>query len=128
MALSPLLGCPLDHSVLACACYVHPARGWSASMSRIRLIDHNVFMAIRRSRERRPSVMDVVDGLLFAFAGLATIWLAYLVVKESIRPGWPLLLLVVFWVLLTYLLLPRLHRIMTQAVRPRIFHWPRPNQ
>ena len=90
-------------------------------MSRIRLIDHNVFMAIRRSRERRPSVMDVVDGLLFAFAGLATIWLAYLVVKESIRPGWPLLLLIVFWVLLTYLLLPRLHRIMTRLYVPGYF-------
>ena len=65
--------------------------------------------------------MDVVDGLLFAFAGLATIWLAYLVVKESIRPGWPLLLLIVFWVLLTYLLLPRLHRIMTQVYVPGYF-------
>ena len=78
-------------------------------------------MAIRRSRERRPSVMDVVDRLLFAFAGLATIWLAYLVVKESIQPGWPLLLLIVFWVLLTYLLLPRLHRIMTQVYVPGYF-------
>ena len=97
-------------------------------MSRIRLIDHNVVMAIRRSRERRPSAMAVVDGLLFAFAGVATIWLAYLVVKESIRPGWPMLLLVVFWVLLTYLLLPRLHRILTRPVRSRIFHWSRPNQ
>jgi LssY-like putative type I secretion system component LssY len=78
-------------------------------------------MAIRRSRERRPSVMDVLDGLLFGFAGLATIWLAYLVAKESIRPGWPLLLLVVFWLLLTYLLLPRLHRILTQVYVPGYF-------
>jgi LssY-like putative type I secretion system component LssY len=90
-------------------------------MSRIRLIDHNKVMAIRRSRERRPSVMDVLDGLLFGFAGLATIWLAYLVAKESIRPGWPLLLLVVFWLLLTYLLLPRLHRILTQVYVPGYF-------
>jgi hypothetical protein len=90
-------------------------------MSRIRLIDHNKVMAIRRSRERRPSVMDVLDGLLFGFAGLATIWLAYLVAKESIRPGWPLLLIVVFWLLLTYLLLPRLHRILTQVYVPGYF-------
>jgi LssY C-terminus len=90
-------------------------------MSRIRLIDHNKVMAIRRSRERRPSVMDVLDGLLFGFAGLATIWLAYLVAKESIRPGWPLLLLVVFWLLVTYLLLPRLHRILTQVYVPGYF-------
>ncbi|HVD17628.1 MAG TPA: LssY C-terminal domain-containing protein [Propionibacteriaceae bacterium] len=78
-------------------------------------------MAIRRSRERRPSVMDIVDGLLFGFAGLSTIWLAYLVFKASIRPGWPLLLLIVFWVLLTYLLLPRLHRIMTGVYVPGYF-------
>jgi len=65
--------------------------------------------------------MDIVDGLLFGFAGLSTIWLAYLVFKASIRPGWPLLLLIVFWVLLTYLLLPRLHRIMTGVYVPGYF-------
>jgi len=78
-------------------------------------------MAIRRSRERRSTVLDKVDGLLFAFAGLATIWLAYLVFREGIQPGWPILLLVVFWVLLTYLLLPRLHRILTRLYVPGYF-------
>jgi hypothetical protein len=78
-------------------------------------------MAIRRSRELRPSAMDMVDGALFAFAGLSTIWLAYLVLKEGVRPGWPMLLLIVFWVLLTYLLLPRLHRIMTRLYVPGYF-------
>ena len=62
-----------------------------------------------------------MDGLLFAFAGLATIWLAYLVFREGIQPGWPMLLLVVFWVLLTYLLLPRLHRILTRLYVPGYF-------
>jgi hypothetical protein len=84
-------------------------------------VDHNWFMAIRRSRERRPSVMDTVDGVLFAFAGLSTIWLAYLVFRASIQPGWPMLLLIVFWVLLTYLLLPRLHRILTRMYVPGYF-------
>jgi hypothetical protein len=78
-------------------------------------------MAIRRSRERRSTVLDKVDGLLFAFAGLATIWLAYLVFREGIQPGWPMLLLVLFWVLLTYLLLPRLHRILTRLYVPGYF-------
>jgi LssY C-terminus len=78
-------------------------------------------MAIRRSRERRPSVMDMLDGVLFAFAGLAMVWLAYLVFRESIEPGWPMLLLIVFWVLLTYLLLPRLHRILTRLYVPGYF-------
>jgi len=65
--------------------------------------------------------MDMLDGVLFAFAGLATIWLAYLVFRESIEPGWPMLLLIVFWVLLTYLLLPRLHRILTRLYVPGYF-------
>jgi hypothetical protein len=66
-------------------------------------------------------VMDTVDGVLFAFAGLSTIWLAYLVFRASIQPGWPMLLLIVFWVLLTYLLLPRLHRILTRMYVPGYF-------
>ena len=78
-------------------------------------------MAIRRSRERRPSVMDMLYGALFAFAGLSAIWLAYLVFRASIKPGWPMLLLIVFWVLLTYLLLPRLHRILTRLYVPGYF-------
>ncbi len=90
-------------------------------MSQRRQASDNEFMAIRRSRERQPTVMDTVDGVLFAFAGLATIWLAYLVFRASIQPGWPLLLLIVFWVLLTYLLLPRLHRILTRLYVPGYF-------
>ena len=65
--------------------------------------------------------MDIVDAALFAFAGLSTIWLAYLVFRASIKPGWPMLLLIVFWVLLTYLLLPRLHRILTRMYVPGYF-------
>ena len=73
-------------------------------------------------RSQRPVVMLVrLDAILFAFAGLSTLWLAYLLVRESVRPGWPLLLLVVFWILLTYLLLPRLHRILTRIYVPTYF-------
>ncbi|MFL6046488.1 MAG: LssY C-terminal domain-containing protein [Propionibacteriaceae bacterium] len=90
-------------------------------MSRNRPVYDNEFMAIRRSRERRPSLMDMIDGVLFGFAGLATIWLAYLVLREGVRPGWPMLLLVVFWIVLTYLLLPRIHRMLTQIYVPGYF-------
>ncbi len=74
-----------------------------------------------RSVELRRSVLDKLDGFLFAFAGLATLWLAYLIVQEGVRPGWPWLLLVVFWAVLTYLLLPRLHRILTHIYVPNYF-------
>jgi hypothetical protein len=65
--------------------------------------------------------LNRLDAGLFTFAGFSTLWLAYLVVRESVRPGWPLLLLVVFWILVTYLLLPRLHRILTRIYVPGYF-------
>lgn len=65
--------------------------------------------------------MDRIDSAIFAFAGLASLWLAYLLIREGVRPGWPMLLLVAFWVLFTYLLLPRLHRILTHIYVPGYF-------
>jgi len=70
---------------------------------------------------RRLSLLDRLDAALFAFAGVAVVWLAYLLVRGGVRPGWPLLLLVVFWMLVTYLLLPRLHRILTRIYVPGYF-------
>ena len=66
-------------------------------------------------------MFDWVDGVFFAFAGVSTVWLAYLLLREGARPGWPMLLLVVFWVVVTYLLLPRLHRILTRLYVPGYF-------
>jgi hypothetical protein len=62
-----------------------------------------------------------IDAVVFAFAGLAAMWLAFLLLQQGIRPGWPLLLLVAFWILFTYLLLPRLHRILTFVYVPGYF-------
>lgn len=75
----------------------------------------------RRSVRRRSGLMDRIDSAIFAFAGLASLWLAYLLIREGVRPGWPMLLLVAFWVLFTYLLLPRLHRILTHIYVPGYF-------
>jgi hypothetical protein len=71
--------------------------------------------------ERRSSLLDKADGALFAFAGASAVWLAYLLFKEGIRPGWQLLLLIPFWVVVTYLMLPRLHRILTRLYVPGYF-------
>jgi hypothetical protein len=78
-------------------------------------------MVAARSQERRPTMLDRLDAALFAFAGLSVIWLAYLLVREGVRPGWPLLLLLVFWILVTYLVLPRFHRILTRIYVPGYF-------
>ena len=77
----------------------------------------------RKARARRHwwSLTAKLDGILFALAGVSGLWLAYLLLIEGVRPGWPMLLLVVFWVVFTYLVLPRLHRILTRLYVPGYF-------
>lgn len=78
-------------------------------------------MARGRNREQPTSSMGRVDALFFAFSALSATWLAYLLVRDGIRPGWPWLLLIVFWAFFSYLLLPRLHRILTRLYIPEYF-------
>lgn len=63
-----------------------------------------------------------LDWFFFVFAGLAAIWLAYLSFNEAFTVGWwGILVAIVFWVLLAYLVLPRLHRILTTIYVPDYF-------
>lgn len=62
-----------------------------------------------------------IDGVFFGFAGAAAVWLAYLLLRVGVRPGWPLLLLLPFWLVVTYLTLPRIHRILTFVYVPGYF-------
>ncbi len=72
--------------------------------------------------ERRVSRGIVLDWIFFVFAGLASIWLAVLTFRETFDAGWwGILLLILFWGLLAYLVLPRLHRILTAVYVPDYF-------
>lgn len=62
-----------------------------------------------------------VDAVFFTFSALAAVWLGYLLVVEGVRGGWGTLFLAVFWVFFAYLLLPRLHRILTRLYVPGYF-------
>lgn len=70
---------------------------------------------------RRDRWLARIDAAFFVLGGLASLWLAYLTLQEGIGLGWQLLLLVVFWVLVAYLVLPRLHRILTGVYVPDYF-------
>ncbi|WP_081624116.1 MULTISPECIES: LssY C-terminal domain-containing protein [Micrococcaceae] len=62
----------------------------------------------------------VVDRLFFTFSGLSSIWFAVLLLQSSLE--WPhIWVLVVFWAALAYLVLPRLHRILTRIYLPDYF-------
>lgn len=67
------------------------------------------------------SSMGTLETVLFLFGGAAAFWLAYLVLVSSLHPGWQLLLLVPFWLLVAYLALPRLHRVLTHLYVPGYF-------
>lgn len=74
------------------------------------------------TRRRRFSINALLDGFFFIYAGLASLWLAWLVFTESFMFGWwGIAFLVVFWLMLAYLVLPRLHRILTTIYVPDYF-------
>ncbi|MFP3467341.1 LssY C-terminal domain-containing protein [Leifsonia sp. SIMBA_070] len=76
----------------------------------------------RSATRRHASRSTVVDYVFFVFGGLSAVWLAWLVLTESFEWGWFLILFfVVFWIVLAYLVLPRLHRILTEIYVPDYF-------
>jgi hypothetical protein len=62
-----------------------------------------------------------LDAVFFVLGGVLSIWLAYLTLLEGLKPGWPMLLELLFWVLVAYLALPRAHRILTRIYLPDYF-------
>ncbi|MCD2443694.1 LssY C-terminal domain-containing protein [Agromyces sp. SYSU K20354] len=73
-------------------------------------------------RARRFSINAALDAFFFVFAGVASVWLAWLVLTESFGFGWwGIAFFVVFWLVLAYLVLPRLHRILTTIYVPDYF-------
>jgi len=71
-------------------------------------------------RTRRASLEAGADWAFFVFGGAAAIWFAVLLLDESlvVRRWWFLLF---FWAALAYLVLPRLHKILTRIYLPDYF-------
>ena len=71
---------------------------------------------------RRVSLTAVLDEFFFIFAGVAAVWLGWLMLGDSLSVGWfGIAYLLVFWGILAYLTLPRLHRILTSIYVPDYF-------
>ena len=71
---------------------------------------------------RSWSIDDVLDSVFFAIAAVATLWLAWLLIGS----GWhlePALVVnsLLFWAVLAYLALPRLHQVLTWLYVPDYF-------
>ncbi len=71
---------------------------------------------------QRVSLLTLLDHFFFMFAGVAAIWLAWLLFTESFKLGWwGILVFIVFWGMLAYLALPRIHRMLTTIYVPGYF-------
>ena len=67
-----------------------------------------------------PAKGSALDTALFVFSGAAAIWLAALLFQESFQWNhwW---FSIIFWAVLAYLVLPRLHRILSKIYLPDYF-------
>ncbi len=83
-------------------------------------------MAKTRSARKLPTTGPVadhaIDWIYFVLGGLAAVWLAWVLLRQSFSFGWwQIAFVVVFWGALAYLVLPRLHRILTAIYVPDYF-------
>ena len=79
-------------------------------------------MASRRAPELSPVTETTLDWVFFVLGGAAAIWLAWVLLRESFSFGWwQIAFVVVFWGMLAYLVLPRLHQILTRIYVPDYF-------
>ncbi len=73
-------------------------------------------------RRNTTSVSEWLDRGFFIFAGLAAFWLGFLLFMEGWSVDWTYwAYFIVFWAVIAYLGLPRLHRILTHLYVPDYF-------
>ena len=73
-------------------------------------------------KDRRGRLFALLDNLYFLLGTIAAAWLAYLVLTQSFSHGLQYLwFLILFYAVLAYLLLPRLHSILTLIYVPDYF-------
>ena len=70
----------------------------------------------------RRSRSAVLDSVFFVIAAGAAVWLAVLLIEQDLQLSWnSIWLTIVFWLFLAYLLLPRIHQILTALYVPDYF-------
>lgn len=77
---------------------------------------HEVVEEVQRNPVR------AVDALFFTLGTLASAWLVFLLVHQFVTAGWRhLWTFIPIWLLITYFLLPRVHRLLTKVYVPEYF-------
>lgn len=75
-----------------------------------------------RQRLIDDGLQSKLDWVFFVLAAASSVWLTVIVVDLGMRPSpWQIPLWLLFWLVLAYLVLPRLHRILTTLYVPNYF-------
>ncbi|HLS26077.1 MAG TPA: hypothetical protein VK063_09405, partial [Beutenbergiaceae bacterium] len=70
--------------------------------------------------QRNP--VRALDAVFFMLGTLASAWLVFLLVHQFITDGWrQLWTFIPIWLLITYFLLPRIHKLLTRVYVPDYF-------
>ncbi|HLS01441.1 MAG TPA: LssY C-terminal domain-containing protein, partial [Beutenbergiaceae bacterium] len=78
--------------------------------------------ATEAAREVQADPVRFVDRVFFVFGTLASAWLAFLLIHKALTAGWrELWYLIPFWLTVTYLLLPRIHTVLSRIYLPDYF-------
>lgn len=78
--------------------------------------------AARDDAVASDNAATALDSAFFVFGGFAAIWLAYVLLRESFSLGWGAVWFsFCWWVLLAYLVLPRVQQILTRIYVPNYF-------
>lgn len=68
------------------------------------------------------ALTDLLNGFFFLFAGVASLWLLWIVFRDTENIHWLLIVyLVVLWAILAYWVLPRFHKVLTSLYVPNYF-------
>lgn len=63
----------------------------------------------------------VFDRVAFLIGTASAVWLAIIISIEGVRSPWALLLFIPVWAIMAYLVLPRLHRLLSDLYVPDYF-------
>ena len=76
----------------------------------------------RKRGRRRAQLTALVNGFFFLFAGVAAMWLLWVVFKDTEHVHWlTIVYLVLLWAVLAYWVLPRFHKVLTTLYVPNYF-------
>lgn len=74
------------------------------------------------SEDRRGRIARIVDGWFFAFGTAAAVFLAYVLLTEAFARGWAQAwFILVIYLVIAYLILPRLHTVLSRVYLPDYF-------